>query len=344
VSIELLTFDDALGACRDANVQPHLLLGNGFSISCRPDAFNYGALLDEATFNTAHGDVRAVFELLGTTDFERVIELLRLAGDLTDRYEPGAGLGEKLRHDAQAVREALAVTLAARHPDLPFDIDQVEYEAVRKFLQHFRKIYTLNYDMLLYWAVMQDLEPEVPTNDGFRNGNDPGADYVIWEPYLDYGEQRLFFLHGGLHLYDSGHEISKITWSRTGVPLVDQIREALAGERYPLIVTEGTSQEKEAKVLHNAYLNHAIRSFAKIQKTIFIHGHSLAANDRHIFRRIEEGKLERVYISLYGDPESQANREVVVRGQQLATNRTAFDHRRPLTVEFYDAESAHVWG
>lgn len=344
MSIELLTFDDALGACRDANAQPHLLLGNGFSISCRPDAFNYGALLDEATFDTAHGDVRAVFELLGTTDFERVIELLRLAGDLTDRYEPGAGLGEKLRHDAQAVRDALAVTLAARHPDLPFDINQVEYEAVRTFLQHFRKIYTLNYDMLLYWAVMQDLEPDVPTNDGFRNGNDPGADYVIWEPYLDYGEQRLFFLHGGLHLYDSGHEISKITWSRTGVPLVDQIREALAGERYPLIVTEGTSQEKEAKVLHNAYLNHAIRSFAKIQKTIFIHGHSLAANDRHIFRRIEEGKLERVFISLYGDPESQANREVVVRGQQLATNRTAFDHRRPLTVEFYDAESAHVWG
>src|SRR5690606_28176821 len=105
-----------------------------------------------------------------------------------------------------------------------------------------------NYDMLLYWAVMQDLEPDVPTNDGFTNGDDPGADYVVWEPYLDYREQRLFFLHGGLHLYDTGPEISKITWSRTGIPLVDQIRDALATGRYPLIVTEGNSREKEEKI------------------------------------------------------------------------------------------------
>lgn len=344
MSIDLLTFDDALSDSQEIADQPHLLLGNGFSISCRPAAFNYGTLLDEATFNGAHGDIRAVFELLGTADFERVIELLRLAGALADSYGPGSDLGDKLRHDAATVREALAVTLAARHPDLPYDIALSEYNAVRTFLQSFRKIYTLNYDMLLYWAVMQDLEPDVPTNDGFTNGNDPEADYVVWEPYLDYREQRLFFLHGGLHLYDTGHEISKITWSRTGTPLVDQIRDALATGRYPLIVTEGNSQEKEAKILHNAYLNHAIRSFAKIQKTLFIHGHSLATNDQHIFRRIEEGLLDKLYVSLYGDPASANNQEVIARGLQLSTNRTDLNPRRPLEVAFYDAKSAHVWG
>jgi len=287
VSVDLLTFDDALSDAAEVADEPHLLLGNGFSISCRPGAFNYGALLDEATFDTAHGDIRAVFELLGTTDFE--------------------------------------------------------YTAVRTFLHRFRKIYSLNYDMLVYWAAMQDLEPAVPTNDGFTSGDDPDADYVVWEPYLDFGEQRLFFLHGGLHLYDTGHEISKITWSRTGVPLVDQIRDALVVGRYPLIVTEGNSQEKEAKILHNAYLNHAIRSFARIQKTLFIHGHSLAANDQHIFRRIEEGKLDRLYISVYGDPNSESNREVIARGHQMSANRAGLS-RHALAVKFYDAKSAHVWG
>lgn len=343
MTVDLLTFDDALSDAAEVADEPHLLLGNGFSISCRPGAFRYDALLDEATFDTAHGDIRAVFELVGTTDFERVIELLRLAGELVDRYGSASGLGDKLRHDAETVREALAVTLAARHPNLPLDIAPAEYTAVRTFLCRFRKIYTLNYDMLLYWAVMQDLDPAVPTNDGFTNGDDPGADYVVWEPYLDFGAQRLFFLHGGLHLYDTGREISKITWSRTGVPLVDQIRDALAAGRYPLIVTEGSSAEKEAKILHNAYLNHAIRSFAKIQKTLFIHGHSLAANDQHVFRRIEEGKLDRLYISVHGDPDDESNREVVARGQQMSANRSDVS-RRALAVKFYDAESAHVWG
>ncbi len=108
-------------------------------------------------------------------------------------------------------------------------------------------------------------------------------------------------------------------------------------------MTEGSSQEKEGKILHNAYLNHAIRSFAKIQKTLFIHGHSFAANDQHIFRRIEEGKLDRLYISVYGDPDSESNRGVIARGQRMGGNCVDLS-RRPLTVKFYDAESAHVWG
>lgn len=337
-----VTFDEALADSSTLTDQPHLLLGNGFSISCRPTAFNYGALLDEAKFDLARGNVRGLFTLLGTADFERVIEVLRLASALVNSYDPGSPLGATLLHDADIVREALAAALASRHPDVPFDITPAEYTSARTFLSHFRKIYTLNYDMLLYWAVMQDHGPTVPTNDGFRSGDDPSAEYVVWEPYLDFGEQKLLFLHGGLHLYDAGHEISKITWSRTGVPLIDQIRYALAHGRYPLIVTEGTSQEKEAKLLHNAYLNHAIRSFAKIQKALFIHGHSLADNDKHIFDRIERGKLERLYISVFGDPQSDTNQQVMERGQTMAHNRQALGGRT-LTVHFYDAESAHVW-
>lgn len=338
-----MTFDAALAEAGEITEQPHLLLGNGFSISCRPNAFTYGALLNEATFDDADGDMTSVFSLLGTTDFERVIEMLRLAAALVDEYEPGSSIGTRLRHDAEVVREALAVTLAARHPDLPFDITTAEYTAARTFLSHFKNVYTLNYDMLLYWAVMQDLDPPVATNDGFGAGNDPAADYVVWEPYLDFRQQRLFFLHGGLHLYDSGHEISKITWSRTGIPLVEQIRDALAANQYPLIVTEGTSREKEAKILHNAYLNHALRSFAKIQKVLFIHGHSLAPNDQHIFRRIEEGRLDRLYVSLFGNPNSDSNRQVIERANWMATNRSNVGDR-PLVVRFYDAQTARAWG
>ncbi len=340
---ELLTFEEAIEDSREVAEEPHLLLGNGFSISCRPESSDYAAPLDEATFEAAHGDVRSVFELLGTTDFERVIELLGIAIALADRYGDDSDLGDRLRDDAEIVREALAQTLAARHPDLPSDISEDEFIAARQFLQHFRKICALDYGMLLYWAVMQDLEPDVPTNAGFTDPDNPDADHVVWEPYLDFRNQWLFFLHGGLHLYDRGVELSKITWSRTGVPLVDQIRDAFATGRYPLIVTVGSSAEKEAKILHNAYLNRAIRSVARIEKTLFIQGHSLAANDQHIFDPITAEELDRLYVSISGDPDSESNQEIVRRADSIQWKRSVISTRE-LDLRFHDAESANPWG
>ncbi|MEE9416616.1 MAG: DUF4917 family protein [Acidimicrobiales bacterium] len=341
-SPEVLSFDDALGSSTQQT--RHVLLGNGFSIACRPDRFTYNALLDEAAFPAASADIRSVFELLGTTDFERVIDVLQLAAALAETYATSdPSLSERLQSDASVVREALAQVLAAKHPDLPFDIEEDEYVSARHFLANFERIYTINYDMLLYWTTMQDIEPSVARNDGFGSSDDEAADYVVWEPYAGFRSQRVFFLHGGLHLYDRSFELAKITWSRTSIPLVDQIRHALAEGRYPLIVTEGTSNDKVTKILHHAYLTHAIRSFSLIGGALFVYGLSLAPNDEHLLRRIAEGKTTDVYVSLYGDPDSPTNQSVIKRAQGLADERARSNPKVPLAVQFYDAESAHVW-
>jgi hypothetical protein len=234
--------------------------------------------------------------------------------------------------------------LASRHPDLPFDITDAEYSAARQFLGNFDRLYTLNYDMLLYWAVMKDDPPSVVRNDGFGNPDDDAADYVVWDPYAIYGDQRVFYLHGGLHLYDSGTELAKITWSRTAEPLIDQIRRALSEGRYPLIVTEGSSDGKTAKILHHAYLTHGIRSFSSIQGSLFLYGLSLAPNDEHLLRRIAEGKVHSIFVSIYGDPSNDANQTVIRRALALADERHDVYPDKPLDVRFFDAESARVWG
>jgi hypothetical protein len=46
---EVTTFEEALEASKEAGGNRHLLLGNGFSIACRPDSFSYGNLFDEPT-------------------------------------------------------------------------------------------------------------------------------------------------------------------------------------------------------------------------------------------------------------------------------------------------------
>jgi hypothetical protein len=87
----------------------------------------------------------------------------------------------------------------------------------------------------------------------------------------------MWFLHGALHVFDSGTEIQKYTWKNTGVRLIDQIRDALSRDYFPLFVSEGTSDEKYEKIRHNDYLAKGYRSFSQITGDLFIYGHSLAA-------------------------------------------------------------------
>lgn len=336
------TFDQALE--RAAEFSPrHVLLGNGFSMAYDPTAFNYVKLLDDADFSDLSVDMRRVFENFGTSDFEKIIEFLRAAAQLVEMYESvDSELAGRFAADADALRAALAGVLARLHPDHVGMLSDEQYRSVRQFLSHFKRIYTLNYDLLLYWATMREVGPSIPRNDGFgEDPDDPGREWVVWRDTRDFDQQRIFYLHGALHLFDGGDELRKLTWCRTDIRLIDQIRGALDEALYPLVVTEGTSEEKKSKILHHAYLMHALRSFSRIQGAVFVYGCALSDNDDHILREIVHGKLKAMFVGLYGDPDSTDNRSIRTRAEAVAGGR---DHRNPLRVEFFDAESANVWG
>jgi hypothetical protein len=196
--------------------------------------------------------------------------------------------------------------------------------------------------LLLYWALMHQDESSVDIrcDDGFRAADDPATDYVTWE-VENTNRQNVFFLHGALHIFDAGDELKKYTWARTGVRLIEQIRTALGEHLYPVFVAEGESQRKRDRIRHSDFLSRAYRSFANIGCALFVYGHALAANDDHILRLIERGKTTQLFVSIFGDPDAPANQWIIRRATKIAETRSG---RRPLVVEFYDAESAHVWG
>jgi len=163
---------------------------------------------------------------------------------------------------------------------------------------------------------------------------------VVWEPHQSHG-QNSWFLHGALHVFDSGTEIQKYTWINTGIRLIEQIRDALERDLYPLFVAEGTSSEKIARIKHSDYLAKAYRSFSEITGCLFIYGHSLADNDAHFLKRIEKGKLRHIFVGVYGDPGSDENKRIISKANAMATARAP---SKPLSVSFYDAASAKVWG
>jgi hypothetical protein len=147
-------------------------------------------------------------------------------------------------------------------------------------------------------------------------------------------------LHGALHFFDAGTEIQKYTWINTGQRLINQIRDALERDYFPLFVAEGASHEKLDRIMHSEYLAKGKRSFSSIQGALFIHGHSLAANDEHFMKTIEKGKASHLYVGLYGAENGDENKSIKARARRMVQNRSK---SKPLDVSFYDSESAHVW-
>lgn len=337
---ETISFAQAL---ERATAQPrHVLLGNGFSRACRDDVFAYRALFEQADFQDLSTAARAAFDALETTDFELVMRALNQASALAQVYFPEQPeISQRFHSDANGLRELLARTIAGSHPDRPNDISQEAYAACRSFLRNFKNIYTVNYDLLLYWALMQqNLEPEIVFDDGFRQPEGGPADYVTWDVQKT-DKQNIFYLHGGLHIFDAGPELQKFTWCKTGIALVDQIRDALATDRFPLFVAEGTHESKLERIQHSGFLNRAYRSFARIGGALFVFGLSFSEADEHLLKLLDTGKVSQMFISLHGDPNSARNHNIAHRATLMTVRRPS---RRPLAVQFFDADSAHLWG
>ena len=360
MTFKLLTFDQALKSA-EAYGKKHLLLGNGFSIACKPDIFAYGSLFEEAK-KTMSKELADIFAAMGTQDFEEVIRALQHAAAIVSAYNPRLKRTmARMTGDADKLKADLIHAVAGLHPPRPNDIADDRYLACRTFLSHFvgegagGKIYTLNYDLLLYWALMHEEEdPDILIklhhDDGFRkDADDYDAPYVEWQGEGAAHGQNIHYLHGSLHLFDAGYQLQKYTWVNTGKALVDQANEALKKNLFPVFVAEGDSKSKLTKIQHSAYLHHNFKSFAGICQTgsrqgtaLFVYGHSFANNDAHILNMIGRGKISHLFVSLYGDPSSKANETIRVNVEKIAGLRP--QAYAPLEVDFFDAASAKVWG
>ena len=344
---KVFSFKEAMKAISDAS-KIHLLLGNGFSIAIRPEIFTYGSLFANADFS-AHPHIPKIFEALGTHDFEIAIKHVQSAAAILNAYDPGNTLCAQLLADAEFIKDALVSAVAKRHPSRPFEIDSPHYAACRQFLNHFDNIYTLNYDVILYWALMQSEVDDLKLrpDDGFRHpeGEDD-APYVSWQQA---NSARVHFLHGALHLFDHRTDIIKYTWSRTEIPIVEQVRQALNEDKFPLFVAEGTTESKRDRIMHNAYLHKALRSFegccGSPKSAVVIFGHSLADNDAHILRCISHGTIGKLLVGIYGNPESPSNKAIFAAASAIEGERKAkHSSRLPLQIIYYDTSSAKVWG
>lgn len=358
--MKIITFQEALEMAAKYN-KKHLLLGNGFSIACVPSIFTYESIFNQADFSDIP-EVQKTFALLKTQDFELVINGLEKAGAILPAYLPSKRTSaQKMHEHAELLKERLIRTIAANHPAFPAEIEINKYEACVQFLANFINangtIYTLNYDLLLYWTLMFGMENkliQVDPLDGFgrdtefEDGEFNVSGYVTWQGDTKARTQNIHYLHGALHIYDRGPDVEKFTWNDKGIPLIDQARKALSEGRFPLFVAEGESKKKMEKIIHNGYLYHSFKSFCATMKygtktsmnCLFTYGVSFNKNDEHVLNKIPKGKVAHIFVSIYGDSESPTNKAIIAAVERMKRKRAYGE----LQVTYYDAQSAKVWG
>jgi hypothetical protein len=316
---KVLSFQEAIDATDGKDRA--LLLGNGFS----NQYFNYPNLLEKSGLQEGQ-PIRKLFEALNTVDFEKVVRALDDAA-IVERAYDRTDHADELSTDAQRVREALVKAIKETHPANRADL---AYQSSAEFLANFNTVFSLNYDLLLYWV---NFEKEL-LRDGFGFGKRAGA---FHGPFSEAADCNMFNVHGGLHLFLNGQgELMKALNTNDGV--IATITNAIEhGRRLPLYVAEGTSTAKMRKINSVAYLRHCYDKLRENEAAMFVYGHSASDNDAHIYRAIFS-QAKHVFFGVY-KPDDE---KLLLLNGRLAKYRESSG--ADVKYEFYDSESATVWG
>lgn len=328
---DLLTFEDAYNEAKEQGGKISVLLGNGFSMAYDARRFSFTNLLESAKTSgiiPEDSELSHLFANLQTSDFEKVIKTLEDGRLVTQIYQPLFD-NEKINSDIKSLKKHLVAVITNNHPDKSTDIPERKSKKCAEFLDKFDRVYTLNYDLLAYWVILQNNLTKF--TDGFGGGDE---DFVTFTE----NQHELIFLHGALHIFDNFTETIKLTFARTGTLLKTQIYRKLLNDVYPVFISEGTSDEKLEKIRHNYYLNRCYKALRSQKGNLFVFGTMLKSNDEHIKQGIIKGKFTNLYIGVWSEAE-------LVQAQLLKEEfETSGTDRINKKAILYNAKTVKPWG
>lgn len=315
------------------NYRGTLLLGNGASRAV--DArFGYDSLVEHAINNgLLTEDIQSLFRFFHTEDFELILRLVWQAANVNQSLN----IPDERTHSAYVhVRDSLIQAVRNIHPEYY----EVSYQmpSIYNFIKRFDTALSLNYDLVLYWAVMygQDISDRCSLKDCFVDG----VMYEDWrrlrQPIGGNTSTTLaFYPHGSLVLARNLVE-SEFKVEGNGGGLLESILGAWQAERcVPLFVSEGTAQQKISSIQSSSYLNTVYREvLTSLSPDLVIYGWGLWEQDLHILRRMSASGINRVAISVYNNDQAYCNRAYEIIRQTLGP---------VVDVEFFHSNSQGSW-
>ncbi len=344
-----------------------LLLGNGASIAIS-DKFRYKNLYEHAK-NEGLLDCKtqALFNSFNTTDFEYILRKLWQASLVNEAL----GIEENAVNAGYAqVRDSLFQAILKIHPKKSEVSDSLD--SISKFLLKFKTVLSLNYDLIVYWAMMHSN----------RHEQQQMKDAFLGQYFeLDYGRLRnnkynpaiedtlVFYPHGNLiltRLNDSAYAEKKLTIKHIKAVLdepistqsnwLDVFNNAPSPEsdllesiglyynkqnfETPLFISEGTAEHKEASIKFNPYLNFIANTIIKtdLGKSLTVYGWSFGVHDEHILKSmVQDNKtstLERIAVSVYNNDQEFCSR---------VSKKIKDILPEGIDIDFFNSESRNCW-
>lgn len=300
-----------------------LLLGNGFSIGVNPSFIYKNLYLHALNKKYFDSSVINVFKSLETSNFEEVLSKLQVA--ISVLYHLDLKNDLKILNGFHAkIREALNRSIADIHPDFPSCSEYLV--KVSKVFEKYGQIFTTNYDITLYWAIMNNTKH---FKDFFweKRFNAENVD-------LRYPCSAVFYLHGALHLFSEGDSSPHKVEARNE-KLLEKIYTEIKSGNLNLFISEGDYESKLLKIKNSSYLNFCYEKLGQIDNGLVIYGHSMSiVYDKHLFfqlkKSFERSPNLKLAISVYGHDEQTA--EEIARNVKSLVSRDI----KPI---FFDAKT-----
>jgi len=342
----LNTYDEIIQYLDKKNRNYHLLFGNGFSIAYDSKIFSYNAL---SLFieNTKDDFLQKLFKVANTKNFELIMQQLDNFVEIAKVFGIDQSFIDKINEANTKLKDSLIEAVKELHPEHVFIVDENRskkcHEFLDKFLSKGGKIFSTNYDLLMYWVLMRNSSTiaidgfgrELLNPEEFKKGQDAELSDLTWGENKD--GQNIFYVHGTLPIFDTGTEIIKEEYDSRHY-LLEKISERMKTKSYPIFVTAGNAQEKLNQISHNKYLAYCYDNLCNIEGSLIVFGFNFGEYDTHIIDAINKAAnqgmpsadcLRSVYIGVYSD-------------ESLEYLESIKDKFR-CKVNFYNARSVSIW-
>lgn len=294
-----------------------LLLGNGMSINIW-EPFKYRKLYDRSKLGGLSAQDRRLFS--STPNFERVLADLLTAIRVNHTF----GLDTKLLLERyRNIQRALAQAVKEVHLKLR-RVPGTTRKTISDTMEQFEWVFTTSYDLLVYWAMAA--AGFHPFMDHFRYGG--RCEFDPTRASVPAGRVPVYFLHGALHLVAGG---SGSTWKLRQTDLdtiLDQFGKPIKGDAKarPLLVTEGSAEDKLAVIEDNVYLSHALDRLRGRDLPLVVFGSRLSEHDSHLAEALSENPDRPVAISMLPAPKQDLlAQQVDISGRLEARPLLFFD-------------------
>lgn len=295
-----------------------LLLGNGFSINVWK-RFAYTSLFDVAT----SGKVRPIldttlFDKLGTNNFEEVLRALYHARIVDEQLN--SPQRQEIEDIYSRTKKSLAAAVNLAHVPHGF----AGLPEINTAFRNFSRIYTTNYDLVPYWAIMHtDLWRFKDLFWGQNNTFDPKDTNVNSDDIC-----AIYYLHGAIHLVELPDGKTKKLIGN-GLATLSDLFDLEHPEHVPLFISEGTSDGKLSRIKRNDYLRFAFEKFQSEEGNLVVLGHSLHKDyDQHLTDALSSSGLASIAVGVW--PHQSAKQIIAFKSRLL-------DELDDKKVSFFDS-------